>query len=265
MGTKEELNGIIYDLPEETYFKAPGLSKSTLAAIAGLDDQDFDSSALRVGSLVDCLVFEPRKFESKYMITKVETRGTKAWKAEEEEADGRELVKEVDYDSAKLMADSISEHAEAMEYLAGKHQVSVFWTDEETGIKCKARPDCIGTNLSDLKTSVSITKWSFSKQAAELKYHWQDLWYSEGLAANGMEYPRMFFVVVQKKPVRLYGQTAKRHPIGIFTFDDEARQQAAREIAEWRRIYQLCKAANDWPEFEKKPQVISLPKYYTGE
>ena len=260
-----ELNGVAYGLDESVYFKAPGLSKSTLSAIAGLGDMDFDSSALRVGSLVDCLVFTPDEFYNRYLITSADRRGTKEWKAAEEEANGREVIKQQDFDDALLMTNSLLEHDEAIHYLNGKHQVSVFWTDELSGIKCKARPDCVGEHLSDLKTSVSVSAWSFAKQAAELKYHWQDVWYSEGLAANGMEFERMYFVVVQKKPVRLYGQSAKRHPIGIFTFDDAAREQAAREIAEWRSIYKLCQANNDWPEFEKKPQVISLPKYYTGE
>lgn len=256
------LNGVAYGLPSESYFSNPALNKSTLTAFAELEDQDKEESkAMIFGSLADCLLLEPDEFGKRYVITDLDRSGTKAWKAEEEAAQGRELVKRPDYDAAMLLAYSVRE-SEAAEFLNGaKFQASCFWVDPETGLRCKCRPDVLGTHLADLKSTHSIKPAKFAKTVFDFHYDWADAWYLEGLAANGMHYDKMVFIAVESKSKLLAGSTGRKHSVGIFEIDPEDREIARRRVSEWRRIYAYSLQTNDWPEHPKGLQTIIRPKW----
>lgn len=262
----EELSGIAYGIPAEAYFADSALNKSTLAAFADLDDQGREeTAAMSLGSLAHCAILEPDELMKRYHVTDIERRGTKDWAAVEEEAAGRKVVKREDFDAALLMARSIQE-SEAHEFLHGaKFEASVFWIDPVTGLRCKCRPDILGAQLADLKTTQSVKLDKFSKKVFDLRYDWADAWYLEGLAANGLDYDRMVFIAVENKAKLLAGSVARKHAVGLFEINPEDREIARRQIERWRGIYAYSVRNDIWPEPEQTIQTIIRPKWAITE
>ncbi len=263
----QDISGIAYGLSDEAYFAHPALNKSTLSSFAGLEDQELEeTAAMAFGSLTHCALLKPELLDMLYMRTEVGRRGTKEWAAAEEFAAGRELVKADDWDAAMLVAESVHSHNEAASLLKGAmFEVSVFWTDPETGLECKCRPDILGSELADLKTCVSARSDKFRKELFDRKYDWQDAFYCEGLNENGLAHNRMVFIAVEKKSKLLAGSLTRRHQIGLFEVSMIDRIRAREEVAEWRRIYAYSKQSGEYPEYARHIQTVERPQWINRE
>jgi hypothetical protein len=82
-------------------------------------------------------------------------------------------------------------------------QVPVYWTDDVTGLECKALVDCLvplgGEYLVvDIKTAANFKQFSYMLRD---KYVWQDLHYVEGVNTSlGSAMPMVFFVASKERP-----------------------------------------------------------------
>lgn len=84
-----------------------------------------------------------------------------------------------------------------------EYQVSVFWTDEETGLKCKARPDVCKLNknvIVDVKTADDGSPEAFSKSLANHDYPFQACMQIDGCISSGLmsKVDKYFWLVVEK-------------------------------------------------------------------
>lgn len=146
------------------------------------------------------------------------------------------------------MAAAVKAHDTAPHLFAGgAPEVSAFWVDEATGVKCKARFDYLpekqpGRRLivPDLKSAVSADPGEFSRAAARFGYIQQQIHYSSGLQHLGVDDdPAFLFIVVEKDHPHLVnvGQFAKPEDIAL----------TAAALDKALRLYAECLATDTWP------------------
>ena len=160
------------------------------------------------------------------------------------------------------MAESVKAHDVASRlFHGGMAEVSLFWTDDATGVKCKARLDYLpekqpGRRLvvPDLKSAVSADPGEFSRAAARFGYVMQQIHYSNGIRATGLDDdPAFLFVVVEKEPPHLVN-------VGQFAAEVDINATAAA-LDKALRLYRECLATDTWPGW---PGVtdLTLPTWH---
>jgi hypothetical protein len=208
------------------------------------------TAAMRLGSLVHCAVLEPDELLQRYGVAA--DRRTKAGKeqAERMAAGGIEAVSEADMTLALSMASSVRCHPAAAALLKqGKAEQSFWWDDQQTGLRCKCRPDWYyGTTVVDLKTTTDASPAGFAKSVATFRYHVQASHYLAGL--HGAE--RFVFIAVEK--------TA---PYAVAVYELDAAALAAGEQLRQRdmRVIADCQATKEWPGYGDDCQTLALPSW----
>ena len=163
------------------------------------------------------------------------------------------------------MAASLEAHPIApLLFATGKAEQSIFWTDEATGVKCRARLDWLpdkqeGRRLivPDLKTAVSAEPGEFSRAAARFHYPIQDAHYRQAVQAAGIdEDPAFLFVVIEKEAPHIV-------TVGQLLPDDQALGAALIDKA--RRIYAECVATDTWPTYSDGVVDLALPVWHFND
>jgi hypothetical protein len=247
-------------IPFEDYLSRPAVSVSKLKSFAKapalVHVAKEETAATRMGSLVHCAILEPAELEKRYAVTDLERRGAKAWDAEELAAGGRELVKRADWDDAMRMHDAVWAHPVARELLEGcDTEQSFFWTDDETGLDCKARADAINYRLRvglDVKTSADASPRKFARQFADMLYGWQDAHYRAGLAANDFIPEAFVFIAIEK---------AEPFLIGIYEISPQDLRVMTEQVRDTLHRYKKCLDANHWPGYDEAITPILLPNW----
>ena len=154
--------------------------------------------------------------------------GKEAWNAFAIENFDKLIVSADDFDQADDMVNAVMSHPIAQQLLGGKHEVPLFWTDEDTGELCKCRLDIL-TELDgkpvvvDYKTAVNAETNRFNSKLFDLGYHVQAYMYTEAVMKNMdlTERPRFLFIVQEKKPpyaVNVIEATDDVMTVGMDTF-----------------------------------------------
>lgn len=190
------------------------------------------------------------------VLGKGSTKTTKAWRAWKDENAAFVHFTEKDLAICERIEANVREHKDAATLLFTDHdtQYSIFWTDEETGLECKCRPDIVpAVILCDLKTAKSTTARDFAKQCESLKYHWQDSHYSAGWRMLTDETrPFVFLVIRNNEP----------YDIATFTLSEDWRLRAASEIRETLRDIADRKESGIWlPPGYGRTHELQPPKY----
>ncbi|ALS63597.1 PD-(D/E)XK nuclease-like domain-containing protein [Pandoraea apista] len=215
------------------------------------------------GTLAHCAILEPDEFGKRYAIGPAVRRNTKEWKAFEEKAraDGKIAIKGTQYNTAMYQADSAHRHPRVNEILSGFYQVEVsaYWTDPQTGVRCRCRPDvakqidATSSVLMDVKTFSSADANEFSRQAARKRYHVQDPFYTQGYEiASGTNVEDFLFCVIE---------TEWPFAVQVFSLDDESRTEGYNEVHRNLDVYERCLRTGVWPGYGTEVTKIRLPAY----
>jgi hypothetical protein len=163
-------------------------------------------------------------------------------------AEGKVPLLASEAEQVDAMAAAVLAHDVApLLFQGGAAEVSAFWIDEATGVKCKARFDYLpdktpGKRLivPDLKSAVSADPREFASAAARYGYLFQQLHYSSALRHLGVDDdPAFLFVVVEKEAPYLVN-------VGQFA-DEVSLKLAAAALDKALRLYRDCLAADHWP------------------
>ena len=220
-----------YQMPAEEYRSVDALNfstakhalKSPLAYKAALcDKQTKATSAMELGTLAHTALLEPSEFKHRTMCApQGARRGSKAWTdaATVASSKGKMFVKQSDYDRASMIADSVRSSADAMRVLESdgtppwlsdtdrqdvnlglvsasdvaesKFEASYFWFDKRTGLRLKARVDCVSyvddmVYVVDFKTTEDASPRVMSHRLVAEPYHYliQLAWYCRALKAE---------------------------------------------------------------------------------
>lgn len=229
-----------------------------------------DSDVLNIGNAVHTLALEPSLFEARFYVISegVKRDGrTDKYKAEIEAAAGRKMITAKDFKDIQGMAASLAMNKWALALLSrpGKIEPSIFWTDAETGIRLRARPDFMGDDglIVDLKTGYSAEPKAFHRCAFDKHYDMSAAMTSAAFhALHGKMPDNYVFLVVEKEPpyiIEAYDSfrpcdaadpgRLTYHDAGVFRF----RQMLNR--------YSECRKANHWPAYSGKITPMTVPFY----
>lgn len=135
-------------------------------------------------------------------------RKGKVWEIWKAENPGKILMKHQEFIPVDFMVTNVWKHPKAKWLLSrpGPWEHSLFWTDEETGLDLRARPDKF-TELPDgrvvvidFKTTKAPTAREFAGDAFKFGYHRQAAWYCDGVSLTGAVVAGFIVVSVDKTP-----------------------------------------------------------------
>ena len=165
-------------------------------------------------------------------------------------------------DAARIdaMTEAVLAHRGAraiLEQPDARPEASVFATDPETGVECRARFDLLATTAADLKTTAgSASAIGFGRDAAKHGYPIQEAHYLDTLEwATGERRP-MVFVVVEK---------AAPHLVAVHELDGVTRLVARDLAARARATYAECLATDTWPGYGDDTLTPYIPAWWINQ
>lgn len=154
-----------------------------------------------------------------------------------------------EHEQVQAMADAIRRHPIAGGLFTpgtGRAELSIYWTDPATGVRCRVRPDWLkempGLALAvDYKTITKADPSTASRAIKDHSYHQQDAFYIDGIwAALQPEDVRFAFVFQSKQPPYLI-------TVRELTQQDRDIGRARNERA--LRLYAECESTGVWPDW----------------
>ena len=247
------------------YHAHPAVSKSNLDLIHkspahfrwAKDNPQDPTPAMRLGSLTHMAVLEPDRFASDCVVMPSMDRRTKAgkeaWEQFQADHPSHELLTSDEHTRIIQIRDAVYAHPMARKLLdqIDRVEASTFWTDKDTGLECKCRPDAILKNglMIDLKTTQDAGP-GFSRSVAKFRYHVQAAYYGDGM--GGMEENAMVFIAVETTGPNLVAC----HMVSPDTL--MAGRDAYRRNLE---TYLECFQSGNWPGYSTGINQIELPHW----
>jgi len=212
------------------------------------------------GNLAHTAILEPNELEKRYAIGPSVNRNTKVWKEFVEAHPDRVAIQHDQYEAATRQAVSVRALPEIGEALQnGMPEVSAFWTDEETGVPCRCRPDFVhpfddkAVALLDVKTYTDASPREFARQCARKNYATQAAFYSDGYeAASGLIVRAFIFIAVS---------TEYPYAASAVMLDDESVESGRQRYKRLLRTYSECDRAGQWPGYSDGITLIRLPQW----
>jgi hypothetical protein len=233
--------------------------------------------AMLFGTMVHLLVLEPDRFADMVADPMPDLSGNapdgkkwnrrkgsdhEAWWQEElDKRAGKIAADQKTLDRVTAAANAIKSHpvvASILDNDAG--EVSHYWTDEETGLRCKCRVDWLASNCAmDIKCAVDPSPAGFARRIVQLGYHRKLAHYLDGLqACHGEPVPLVHVAVEPEWP----------HRVGVYEIDDlrdgvALGRQQRREV-----LSQLasCLQNDEWSEpWETGVTALRIPNYAWNE
>ena len=254
------ITGVIQNMTDETYDKAEGIRRSDLFLISktplhfkyALEHPREASTELEFGTAAHKYILEPEDFWNEYELCPEINKRTKAGKQEWEEfvayceGNKKKPLTTQDYKEILALDDAFRYAPFAKQLLTGKHEVPFFWTDTETGVKCKCKPDCLTVYegrplIVDYKTTRSCADGHFERACREYGYKLQVGMYVEGLFNNTFEEYGFAFVAQEKAPP---------YAIRVYMCDDSFIDEGRMLFHDLLGIYHMCEENNRFYGYE---------------
>lgn len=274
--------GIRTDLSNAEYHALPSLSKSQLDDLdksahiffqrhrnTNRPPRPVPTPAMLLGTMLHTAVLEPDRFASAYVVGPKFDRRTKDGKAAhaaflESIPPGAELTDAETMLLCDGMRLSVGTIAPIAELLAnGQAEVSAFWTDADTGIDCRCRPDWVhpvgdnGAILLDLKTTTDASPEGFAKAVVNWRYAKQAAYYSDGWElATGQKVHAFVFAAVEKE---------WPYAAAAYMLTDEDIEWGRRAYKRNLRTYLECSESGKWPGYSSDIQLLNLPAWAKKE
>lgn len=264
---------IIYDLDINAYHSSQGISKTGLDRINRSPAFFYDvtlnpdrpperqRAGQLEGHLAHCSILEPDEFAKRYAVGPDVSRATKAWKEFEASLPAGVLpIKPEQYEMAMRQAESVLKLPDIAEALSsGRPEVSGFWSDPETGVLCRCRPDWVhdvgedSCIIVDVKTYSDASPEEFVRQAARKRYDVQDAFYSDGFQlASGKEVLAFIFLVVE---------TEWPYQASAVMLDAQSKESGRNKYQHNLKTYAQCLSTNEWPGYSTGIEQVSLPAW----
>ena len=227
---------------------------------------------MELGSMAHLAILQPNVFAAKYVSTPVEPDfgdcryGANKAKRDEWRAahavtlkDGQELISEATSEQICQMSNAVHAHPVASRLLTGgQAEVSVLWTEPETGLPGRSRLDYYLPNrktIVDLKTTSDASPTEFGRSCAKYRYHVQEAVYRLAMQAKGIEVDHFVFVAVEKTAP--FG-------VAVYTLDSDARALGMRLALRDIGTLATCVLTDTWPGYSSHITELSLPRWAHG-
>lgn len=260
--------GLFADISAEEYHSITAVSNSYLQRLnripAAVKVEQEDSTAFLFGRAFHCLLLEGEEvFQSLFAIAPDIDKRTKVGKDDCavfcSENVGKGIITAEQYESMARMAFSVKGHPFAATVLfEGISEQSVFWTDKETGLYCKCRPDRVPHGghgvILDIKTTRDATQRGFTRAAASYGYHRQAAFYIDGFnSVSETKVDAFIFIAVEKEPP---------YVVGCYTLSDIDLETARMQNHELKEKELWYREKNLWPNYESDGLIeLNLPPW----
>ncbi len=256
---------IRYDLAAGEYHAHPARSKSYLWKLYSETPAHAELSvrkatpAMDLGTAVHMATLEPHLYHEKIIRGPDDRRGNK-WKdaLEEAAAYGKLCLTSGDFDKSLRMGEA-ARKVPIVTQLADSQvlfEASAFWTDPESGIECRCRPDVYSPAMevmADLKVTGDASASFWARNAANLGYHAQEAWYSDGWAQSGGGAVDGFvFIVIEDE---------FPHPSAVYELTPRAVMEGRAAMAKALAIYKECRSAGAFPGYPDTVQELDIPAW----
>lgn len=272
------------DISAEAYHASDAIGHSSLVRIMRSpahfhhyrDNPHESTPALEFGTAFHSAILEPALFREIYASAPKFDRRTTEGKANAAQWEidnlGKRMLTVDQMETLQLMQASVAQHKTASRYMRkGLVEKSFFWTDVETGIECKFRPDFMMLDqdgklietasqldrveaIIDTKSCLSAEKEAFARSIVKFGYDLQAAFYSDPLSSFlGREIPFYFLAVETTAPhcCALYRAGPRTIEIG------RTKYRAGLQLMEW------CRRNDAWPGYQPygDEEVIEVPRW----
>lgn len=265
--------GIYSQIPNDEYHAGPGISKSGLDLIArsplhywqrylNPDREPVEPTpAMALGTAIHTAILEPDTFADVYAIApKVDRRtkdGKASWEAFQTECATlrKTPISADDYETCGAISRRLHGHpAASVLFGSGVPEQSVFWTDAETGVLCKCRPDWLhGGAIVDVKSTEDAGRDAFARSVVRYGYHVQAAWYLDGWrAATGETLGAFIFAAFEKDAP---------HAVAFYNADMDMIEVGRQEYRRRLRIYADALASGKWDGYPAEITPLALPAW----
>ena len=228
-------------------------------------EHERDSKAFAMGRAAHAAILEPDRFDRDFVVWdqltdsgRLRPRIGKDFEAFVRANEGKTIIKPDEHRFAIAVRSAVRAKPVARKYLSdGLPEVSMMWSDVETGATCKGRVDWI-TRIDDvdtivgLKTAADLSPRTFSAQAARLMYYLQWSYYFDGYSTITGKAPRMVEIVVEGEPP--HDVVAYVIPAEVIDLGREEYRALLVKLAE-------CERSKRWPGRSDNEVLFELPAY----
>lgn len=258
----------IHDISNEDYHSSRGFSRTQVLLIkkspyhfwyeniAGLASEKEKSDALDLGSAIHTMLLEPELFSKTYAvmpsINRRTTKGKEQYALFTQENSAKVVLTQEQYNKAYAMTHHARQHDIVNTLLEdAQFEKSIYWTDKETGLQFKVRPDIWSNKMIvDLKTTKELNPWSYVGSAYKYGYYLQCGMFFEACEAIGRPIDMFVHLVIEKEEP--YVPT-------VFVMDEKAIEFGREQFNTYKRKIKECMDSDKWPAYSV--QEISIPKY----
>ena len=226
------------------------------------DNPQEDTPALLFGRAAHKYILETYDFYNEFAVAPNCDRRTKdgkeTWNKFVAESDGKDVITQEQFEQIDEMRNVMLATPFVSKLINGEHEVSYFWNDEDTGLKCKVRPDSINHNLKvvvDYKTCDNAETQRFMKQAIDLGYDLQAYMYQQGVKENLGEEYLFVFIAQEKKPP---------YAVNILQADNTFMASGKMIFNEMLNVYKQCLETGNWYGylgFDSQINSLGVPKW----
>ena len=262
---------ILFDVPAADYHRKElgVVSASILRKLtertpahyrAWIDEaEESETPALAFGRAYHCRVLEPELFAATYVVApdfgdmRSGTNRAKrdAWLVDRP---GVTLLSRADADLIEAMHAALMRDPEIAELFSeGDSEVTLRWTDEATGLPCKARADRWNRRrrlMADLKTTHDASEHGFGRAVVKYGYDVTCAHYSEGAKALGEPVEKYVIVAQEKRAPYL---------AALYELDAAAEARGYEIRQRGMDLMASCLSSSAWPGYPRGIQPLALP------
>lgn len=222
----------------------------------GLTAPHKETPQMRLGTAVHAAILQPDVWLSNYIAKpdgmSFATVEGKAWRAANRD---RIILDADDFAKVERMADAVLSSRVARPYIGdGKVEQPIYWTDPDTGINCKGRPDLLtrGGILSDLKTAADLDRRKFIARACEFGYPFSMAMYRDGLELIGTAPTETVLVVVE---------SSEPHDVAVYMLDGEPLEFGREQYRMCLDRLAGCRMSGEWHGRAPEPVQFDVPAW----
>lgn len=260
---------------EVAYNAAPGLRASHLKLVMEAPklyewqvikgNQQKETDALALGNLIHTALLEPEKFRKRMVaVPEFSGKGMRAAKADWMASQASDAIlvddKEMDIITG-ILGTAASDEGIKKILVGGIPELSFYWNDQKTGLRCKARPDYVTEDgwLVNFKTAADASLRKFQYAIQDHWYHLQAASYWTGYReVFGKEPEGYIWIVIEKTAPYLSA---------IYCADEALMEIGQRDYRQAIDLVDSCTKSGTWPsyQFDRKsglatgPQSICVP------
>jgi hypothetical protein len=267
--------GIYANIPFDEYLKIEAINKSGLEwfqwsplhywtnCLSPNKPEQKTSDAMALGTAIHMAILEPERFAATYIASPRFDRRTKQGKQDSDgfradcERRGLTDIDEQDFETCKRVRDSVRATSAAEIILeTGSSEVTMVWEDPIEGVLCKGRLDWLSAVILDFKSTIDARHSAFSKQVANMGWHIQAAFYTDGYRA-----------ITKIEPPFIFGAIEKSAPFGCAFYELGSEEvDAGRKLyRKWLAQYAKCLGNKTWPGYPSEIKKLNLPAWAMKE